>query len=101
MSVRVRVPTPLRRAVARAILGRRAGARRSGQDLADRLAGLHGAGAPFVDGNTERLLERQAIDAATLADMEQRVAAQIEHAATFASESPFPAPAELTTDVYA
>ncbi|GAB7522510.1 thiamine pyrophosphate-dependent dehydrogenase E1 component subunit alpha [Paraburkholderia sp. 2C] len=49
----------------------------------------------------QRLLDRKAIHAADVFQMEQRVNAEIESAAAFASGSPFPALAELTTDVYA
>jgi pyruvate dehydrogenase E1 component alpha subunit len=48
-----------------------------------------------------RLLERGEIGSADIEDMERRVAAAIDRAVAFASESPFPRPAELMTDVYA
>jgi len=48
-----------------------------------------------------RLLERKVISEADIAKMEERVGAEIERAVAFASGSPFPALAELTTDVYA
>jgi pyruvate dehydrogenase E1 component alpha subunit len=48
-----------------------------------------------------RLLERRALTAADIEQMEQRVNATIEQAVAFGNASPFPEPAELTTDVYA
>lgn len=48
-----------------------------------------------------RLRERGLLDDAQLAAMRTRVGAQIEAALAFASASPFPEAAELTTDVYA
>ncbi|HYD95831.1 MAG TPA: thiamine pyrophosphate-dependent dehydrogenase E1 component subunit alpha [Noviherbaspirillum sp.] len=49
----------------------------------------------------QRLLARGVLGEADLADMQRRVNEQIERAGAFAAASPFPAPAELTTDVYA
>ncbi|GAB3550722.1 pyruvate dehydrogenase (acetyl-transferring) E1 component subunit alpha [Noviherbaspirillum agri] len=48
-----------------------------------------------------RLVERGEASPAHIVEMEQRVEAVIERAVTFASDSPFPALSELTSDVYA
>lgn len=48
-----------------------------------------------------RLIAEKHLTAGDIAQMEQRVDAAIEAAVRFAGESPFPAPSELTTDVYA
>ncbi len=48
-----------------------------------------------------RMLQQQAITAAEIAAMQQRVSDTIGRAAAFAADSPFPSLSELTTDVYA
>jgi len=50
---------------------------------------------------TARLLAGGALTTESLAAMEERVAAAVERAVSFAVDSPFPALSELTTDVYA
>lgn len=49
----------------------------------------------------DRLLGRGVLDAAQLAQLRQRTDAAIDAAAAFAQASPWPAPSELTTQVYA
>lgn len=49
----------------------------------------------------QRLQQRLALSSADCAAIEARVGATIERAVAFAHASPFPDPAELTTDVYA
>lgn len=54
-----------------------------------------------IANTRQRLLDRTEITPADLAGMEERIAATVERAVAFAADSPFPAPAELVTDVYA
>lgn len=49
----------------------------------------------------QRLFERGVLDAASFANLEAQVKAEIERGMTFAQNSPPPGPEELTTDVYA
>lgn len=49
----------------------------------------------------QRLVDRAEITAADIAQMEERITATVERAVAFASDSPFPSPADLVTDVYA
>lgn len=49
----------------------------------------------------DRLLQNGTLTADDLAQMEDRISAEVERATAFASGSPFPTPSELTTDVYA
>jgi pyruvate dehydrogenase E1 component alpha subunit len=50
---------------------------------------------------TASLLENGVIDQAALDEMEKRVREEVEHAASFADESPLPDPKELYTHIYA
>lgn len=54
-----------------------------------------------IEQMQSRLIAQKQLSSADIAQMEQRVDAAIEAAVRFSSESPFPAPSELTTDVYA
>jgi pyruvate dehydrogenase E1 component alpha subunit len=54
-----------------------------------------------IDREQKRLREAGVLNDDVLHGIEQRVAAVIAEAVKFASESPFPAPSELTTDLYA
>jgi pyruvate dehydrogenase E1 component alpha subunit len=49
----------------------------------------------------QRLLDKKAVSQAELDAMSARVNQKIEAASAFATDSPFPGPEELTTDVYA
>lgn len=54
-----------------------------------------------IENLQQRLLAQKAITATDIARIEQRVEEEIDAAVKFASASPFPSIAELTTDVYA
>ena len=54
-----------------------------------------------IERTRARLLQNGTLTAADIAQMEQCVSADVERAAAFAANSPFPALSELTTDVYA
>lgn len=54
-----------------------------------------------IENLQQRLLAQKAVTATDIARIEQRVEEEIDAAVKFASASPFPAIAELTTDVYA
>lgn len=54
-----------------------------------------------IDSLRERLLSQGIVSSGELAHIAQRVAATVDAALAFAQNSPWPAPSELTTDVYA
>jgi TPP-dependent pyruvate/acetoin dehydrogenase alpha subunit len=54
-----------------------------------------------IAGLKQKLLERKAVTLAELDALAERVQQRIEAASAFASDSPFPGPEELTTDVFA
>jgi len=54
-----------------------------------------------IEKMQKRLLEKSAVSIADIAQMTQRAIAIVEHAVTFANDSPFPEISELTTDIYA
>jgi len=54
-----------------------------------------------IDALTKKLLDRKVLTPSQYSELESRVRATIDRAATFADDSPFPSPEELTTDVYA
>ena len=54
-----------------------------------------------IDALKKKLLDRKVLTLAQYSELESRVRATIDRAATFADDSPFPSPEELTTDVYA
>jgi pyruvate dehydrogenase E1 component alpha subunit len=54
-----------------------------------------------IDTLRERLLAQGVVSPGELAHIAQRVAATVDAALAFAQNSPWPAPGELTTDVYA
>ena len=54
-----------------------------------------------IDTLRERLLAQGIVSSGELAHIAQRVAPTVDAALTFAQNSPWPAPSELTTDVYA
>jgi pyruvate dehydrogenase E1 component alpha subunit len=54
-----------------------------------------------IDRQKARLLDRGELTPEDLAGMEERARLALDDAAAFAAASPFPDPAELTTDVYA
>ncbi len=54
-----------------------------------------------IDTLRERLLAQGIVSSGELAHIAQRVATTVDAALTFAQNSPWPAPSELTTDVYA
>jgi TPP-dependent pyruvate/acetoin dehydrogenase alpha subunit len=59
------------------------------------------AGRDPINRMKEKLLRQNIVTADDIAQMEQRAQETIAAAVAFASNSPFPEPAELTTDVYA
>jgi pyruvate dehydrogenase E1 component alpha subunit len=54
-----------------------------------------------IDTLSAKLVKSGSLDEAGLATIRQRVKERVEKATAFATESPFPAPEELLTDVYA
>lgn len=54
-----------------------------------------------IDLLKKKLLDRETLTSGQLSEIEARVREVAERAAAFADESPFPAPEEVTTDVYA
>jgi pyruvate dehydrogenase E1 component alpha subunit len=54
-----------------------------------------------IDRLTQKLLAAGTVSNADLDAMQQRVQAAVDRAVEFASQSPFPDPSEVTTDVYA
>lgn len=54
-----------------------------------------------IDSLRERLLSQGIVSSGELAHIAQRVSATVDAALAFAQNSPWPAPSELTTDVYA
>ena len=54
-----------------------------------------------IDALKKKLLDCEVLTPSQYSELESRVRATIDRAATFADDSPFPSPEELTTDVYA